>query len=295
MHTSRRAFTLTELLVVAAIIVIVLTLLLASLRGVTDASRNVDSMNALRQTGMAHSTYSTDNKQIFIPGYINDTVITNTGIEARGPAGNVLSTAATRSWVWRLAPYAGDSWQTFYRDFRDSSHLETLSTQINAGDFLTASMAPSYGMNSIFIGGDSDHGGSEVTKWSPWGFEAETKPSIAATRMSQVKNPSRLIVFGPAQNATPAAGTELTAGYPELRAPFLRVNEQQWLIGEGNSVEQAATLSTPAGLPKVRAGDKLFPTARLDGSTSIDDLADLSIDMRFWAPLAIDGDYRVPN
>ena len=59
------------------------------------------------------------------------------------------------------------------------------------------SRTPAFGMNSIFVGGDSKHGGNYVTSRNPWtGSAGEV---LAATRMSEVKNPSKLIVSSPAR------------------------------------------------------------------------------------------------
>jgi prepilin-type N-terminal cleavage/methylation domain-containing protein len=293
MPTKSRAFTLTELLVVIAIIVVVLSLLLASLRGVTDASKQVDSLNSLRQMAVAHSAYTNEYER-FIPGFMNTTLLANYAIEAKLPNGIVLPPVATQSWVWRLAPYAGNEWRTFFRDFRDGALIESLEAKVNNGDMTTVATTPSFGMNSIFVGGDSDHGGPDVTKYSPWSSQVldGTLTTIAATRVSHVKNPSNLILFAPVIDSAVDPLAAPSAGFPELRAPFLR--EDQWTVGNRNAIEKAPTISLPAGIPVSRFGGQSIPVSNLDGSASMYPISSIMFDMRRWAPFADAEDWRVP-
>jgi len=160
---------------------------------------------------------------------------------------------------------------------------------------------PSYGLNSIFVGGDSTHGGTNITNRNPWEGTGE---KIAATRLSEVKNPSRLILFGPAALADDgdceAVYDDPEVGFCELRPPYLFLSgdpddpstlweEPQWTVGIGGRVVQtdAGEYGDHAGLPIARSGKDLIPVAHLDGSTVVIEISKLSRDMRFWSPFEV--------
>jgi hypothetical protein len=160
---------------------------------------------------------------------------------------------------------------------------------------------PSFGLNSIFVGGDSLHGGPAAAGYVPWrnGASAET----AATRISAVRSPAQLIVFAPAARAATGAPatpdampyrTDERYGYGELRPPFLTLagsawSGQQWkATGRGTVQRVSGGEFDPAGLPICRHGDDRYPVANLDGSTTVESLIELALpsSMRRWSPLA---------
>ena len=318
-HTmSRRAFTLIELLIVVAMITVLVGILAISLRGVGAAATRTESLSALRQMAMGYTAYTQDHRGRLLPGYIDQ------GLFAPGelfenltislPDGEELQLADMQSYVWRLAPYIDNAWQTFFQDMSDTGLMEEFSadyTQLLAGSAPTSSFAggiserPSFGLNSIFLGGDSWHGGSDVTDANPW---TGTLPPIAATRLSTVINPTRVIVFGPTAMAdldgsavfddfvAGRDGTEV--GFCELRPPFLDGTgagwlNPQWTIGANGLMvlSPPSGVTNGVGLPVARTardillgGKEPMPVAHLDGSTSVQTLVELSVDMRQWDP-----------
>jgi type II secretory pathway pseudopilin PulG len=68
---SRRAFTITELLVVIGVIVVIAGVLLAALSAVKGTSEMADSMNRMRQIGVWMRAYSVDNRDIVLPSTFN--------------------------------------------------------------------------------------------------------------------------------------------------------------------------------------------------------------------------------
>ncbi len=157
------------------------------------------------------------------------------------------------------------------------------------------------------------HGGDLITARNPWN---PTIPSdiLAATRLSEVKNPAKLIVFAPAVHwgevvdppvplvRTPPI-TSLAFGYSELRPPFILLdrdnpdadNREQWhmvqtfTILEGDfNAEDGQGRPIGGGVPVARWGKDLIPTGRLDGSVITDDLQQLAQDEegRNWSPHA---------
>lgn len=66
---ERRGFTLTELLVVMAIIAVLAALLLPVIQRVRELALGVKCSSGLRQIGMAAEVYSTDNDGVVVPSY----------------------------------------------------------------------------------------------------------------------------------------------------------------------------------------------------------------------------------
>ncbi len=314
----RRAFTLMELLIVVAVIALLVGIVAVTLRGVRGAAARTESLSALRQMAMGYSLYSQDNNGRLLPGYIDTTLMVAgkpfENLSYSLSSGPVLTDVDMQSYVWRLAPYVDDSWQTFFEETDaatmakfSADYQKMLPTLVDpAGgnhDPGFTSEHPSFGLNSIFVGGDSAHGG--VGDHNPWGGD---QPEKAATRLSHVLNPTKLIVFAPTARAAALADDVYDnvgpddviwpglVGSCELRAPFLTRpadtwDAQQWLIGSHGRVTQASAgvFDSGGGLPIARTakdvlngGKEPFPVVHLDVSTAVQQMVDLSEDMRHW-------------
>ncbi len=315
MPRKNRGFTLIELMVGIAVIALLVALVAVSLKAVRDGARRTRSLNALKQIMLAYRSYSDDNRGQLLPGYIDETLLNDLSIRVVLPDGTVLCNPNTGeclcnggicdagSYVWRLAPYLDNAWQAFYTDTNDTGLMAELEADYGAGIYGPfgdpdggISERPTFGLNSIFVGGDSVHGGTYATDRHPWTGDPDVIP-LAATRFTQVKNPARLIVFGAAAKAD-AGGTivydDESLGFCELRAPFLTLNPDQWinpqwLVGTGGLVEQTSTgeYADGAGLPIMRHGNNVLPIGMLDGSTAAESLSNLSRDMRRWSPFEV--------
>ena len=299
-----------ELMVVIAIIVLLVTLVAVSLKSVRGSARRTVSLSALKQIMMAYRSYSDDNRGQLLPGYIDADLFADgepfANLTFTLPGGTLLEPEDAQSYVWRLTPYVDNAWEVFYSELRDTGLMAQLEAEYSSGiygpfDGLSSivggiSERPTYGLNSIFVGGDSVHGGTDVTDRHPWTGDPNVMP-IAATRFTQVKNPARLIVFGAAAKADTSGAMvyeDQSLGFCELRPPFLDEPsgawiDPQWIMGSGGLVKQTATgeYGDGAGLPIVRSGDNTIPVANLDGSTAAVSLADLSADMRMWNPRGV--------
>ncbi len=301
-QTASRAFTLLELILVIAIIAILLSLVLVAMSGVKEAGSRTESANALRHIMRGYITYSGDHKGKLMPGYIAPTDI-GTGpnqlnIVARDFDGNTLNAEDTGSFVWRLMPYLDDEWKLLTTDYGAPGVEAAIASEIQNGRYgpgsesppsqqgvpatVALGLRPAFGLNSIYCGGDSYHGGT-ATDFSPW--NTASNKTIAATRMSEVINTTRLIVFAPTvfherDWTSDLEVYEVEFGYPELRPPFIynpntdSFGDSQWDVESDGRVEthSGASYNNDGGIPIARWSDSNMPTARMDGSTSMEDI-----------------------
>ncbi len=300
MTRNTRGFTMIELMVVIAIIALLVTLVAVSLKTVRGSARRTVSLSALKQIMAAYRSYSDDNRGQFLPGYIGaDLFAPNEPFEnlrVTLPDGTPLQPEDKQSYVWRLAPYVDNAWEVFYSELRDEGLMAQLESEYSSGTYGGISERPTYGLNSIFVGGDSVHGGTSIADQHPW---QDNNPVIAATRFTQVKNPARLIVFGAAAKADPSGSTvylDESFGFCELRPPYLNLDlganmwiDPQWKVAARGLVEQTTTgqYTDGAGLPIVRNGNDLIAVGLLDGSASLEQASNLSRDMRRWSPFEV--------
>jgi prepilin-type N-terminal cleavage/methylation domain-containing protein len=311
MNRRNRAFTLLELLVVIAIIALLVGLVAVSLRTVRASATRSKSLGALRQMMLGYKQYADEHRGHLMPGYIGDNLFNLNqpfvDLVVRLPGGAELDPLDSQSYVWRLAPYLDNAWETFFTDMSDPGSLNRFHQDFGAQIYGPADPAaaylfgiserPSYGLNSIFVGGDSVHGGTDITDRNPW---TGTRPKIAATRLSEVKNPSRLIVFAPTGLVNTLEPDEVyedpVVGFCELRPPYLEIEPSgqawgppQWWAGERGLVEKTpeGEYAEGAGLPIDRSGKDMLPVVHLDGSAVVEQFSKLSRDMRRWSPFEV--------
>ena len=307
-----KAFTLLELLVVIAIMALLVVFVAISLRAVGSSASRADSINSLRQMALAYASYSADHRHQLMPGYIGadlfeeGEVFEDLKVSISTATGSVdLEPEDKQSYVWRLAPYLDDAWRTFFADLNDPGILSQVQAEYDSGTYGPAgggsipegiSERPAYGMNSIFVGGDSVHGGSYATERNPWTGTVAGE-TLAARRTSQVKNPARLVIFAPSALAAtaPTQVYETTVvGFCELRPPFLELvsvggqlewHGAHWIVGARGEVAKGRFFGAEeGGLPVDRTDAGTLPVAHLDGSAAGVALTELARDMRYWSP-----------
>lgn len=308
---SARGFTIVELIVALAIIFVLITTAAVALRSVRQSAERAGTLNSLRQLTQAYLNYAAEHGGRLMPGYVAAADFgTGTGkIELRGrlKTGYDLVNEDKSSYVWRLAPYLDHAWETYMDDYRDRVVLSRLSMLYGKGDNNGAygpgstdsggtyppefniAEAPAFGLNSIYLGGDSRHG--PVPDRAPW----KSSERIAITRLSEARSPAKLIVFAPTKRV-PGVDIETVSeqmGYCELRPAMCEIDNAapiiNWEIGidghEANQAIAAAGLTTPGGLPIDRLGGDSIPTAQLDGSVHVSPIAQLADDRERWLPV----------
>ncbi len=319
-----RAFTITELLVVVGIIALLAGIIFVSFKGLSTSAQQTRSANSLRDIIRGYLTYCTDNNQRLMPGYIAPGDLAVNGgpvdVEASNLGGSLLNDVDTGAYVWRLLPYLNNDLKALTMDYSSKRFDAVISSEVDSGVYGPGTrgatgygigFVPSFGLNSIYLGGDSVHGPAAGD--APWLSDTP----VAATRLSEVRNTAETIAFAPTymvdQNATTNLGTlsvrEITLpntsppqpgfGSAELRPPYVG-NIPQWTHIGGSKVANAVGgFANFGGVPIARRDNFIVPNARLDGSISLDDIGTLgppdgeegnanvrTLFMRRWNPFA---------
>ena len=310
--TNSRAFTLIELVISIGVIAILISIALYGLGIARKASVRTSSANALRQIVSAYISYANSHDGRLMPGYLDQAALTNLNIVAKLKNGVILNNVDASSYVWRLAPYLDHSWETFLADYRSIDVANRLTDEYAAGVYgpssatgtqFGISLRPAFGLNSVYLGGDTTHGDPLLNPWD------NPNGRVAALRMSEVKSPGKIIVFAPTRAGNSnILSSQAILGYPVLTPPFANFNRKdqiallkQWHFDPGvatpDYIEYVGMQSTAtAGLPVDRLAGNKVTVSHLDGSVTTEPLESLGpnanaaptdkILMSRWSPFA---------
>lgn len=295
----RRGFTLMELLVVVAVISLLVGAVFPAIRMVRRSSGLARELATARQLMVGYRSYAYDNRSALLPGYYNPEDFTGSGpLPAFNDLGKRLSGGAAYRYPWRLAPYLDYNLDGLYLD----PVLKTaMKSDPNYDPNYLLSLYPSLGINSVFLGGDSEFFAFQSENPNiPPGQLPDAYKTFYARRLSEVKLPPQLIVFASSRTAKWAYNAEVTEGFHKLTPPHSPKNKRpDWPeryvedCADGCNAEAFGNISLRH--PGLSAAVGFF-----DGHTGTltygaeDGTEDNIRDMRHWAPRATGFDW-VPD
>ena len=277
-----RAFTLVELLVVIGIIAALVSILLPALGKARTAARRTRAMSDLRQMLIGYTQYHLDNRGALLFGYTPPTV-NGSPVVAHSRSGHTFGLPVADRYPWRLAPHVSEMWRIIH------NHAETPpvpergdSDAVAFSKAYTLSINPSYGINSVYVGGHH----SAIFK----GFDGD-RPNTGkhvVFKAGEVRRASQVLVFAECQaRNAPGIGADGETGLHYLTPP--RANRQWWKADGTGAFELLVPQGVLVGLPEGRFG-KGTVCGFFDGHVEVLQPAQLQ-DMRLWAPRATSADY----
>ncbi len=213
----RHGFTLIELLVVIAIIAILASLLLPALARAKTRARMVEEISAGRQLAAAAQMYSDDFNGAVFPGYVSDS-------KAVDDQGQLLSFPENARYPWRIVPYLSGSMMLIYSG-QNRNKLEELQAGSHPDYVYSASLFPTLGINSYFIGGNQ-------SEFAAADMNASCGAGTVVVRMSDARNPSNLIDFISARSAVNGNNAQ---GYFQVTPPYL--TSRRWAANYSASLQ----------------------------------------------------------
>ena len=260
-----KGFTLIELLMVVAIIAILSSILVAGMARMRKAAHMADATSSARSIITAFLLTASDNNGQYMMGY--------------GDAGQTLrpngfppilsSQEDAKRYPWRLVPYLSDSPEVLYvgahRDFfKESAGNSTYQMSLH----------PSFGINSIFVGGHYD-GSKHAPDFTPkpWSRDKTKFPNhFWILRPADAVEPAKMIVF--ASSISDTDGDGKASGYFKVTPPKSPLSPT-W--GPYKGVTDPGSM----GNVSLEYGGGAM-VANLDGSVTLLDEEDLR-DMRRWS------------
>lgn len=275
-----RAFTLIELLVVVSIIALLIAILLPVLGRVRGSAKQVQSLSNQRQILVGYTTYQLDNNGRVLYGLTPPTV-EGKAITVQA-AGRDFGLPVADRYPWRLASYVQDVWEVLH--FHAAAPDLPSETDSDSDALLKAyqlSIAPTYGMNSIYVGGHGD-GPFEGFINDAYGRTIPNRGKHVVFTVDEARRPSELITFTESQSSL---STDEPEGLYFVSPPH--ANGQWWEPNgeEINNLKPSNIGGMPQGFFASRAVTGFF-----DGHAET--LApDELFDMRLWANKAKAEDY----
>lgn len=265
---KKRGFTLVELLVVIVIIAVISGLLILVVGRVSRSGKMAKEISAGRQLVSAYISTAADRDGQFLVGY---SASDNATDERDQP---VMNPASGR-YPWRLAPY----FRYQMRGILLVNEQEKIADIKDHDDYVyRASAFPSFGINATYVGGNERSG------LIPTAATIRYFGNFVATRMVQVTQPGRLIVFASSHyngDDAQASADGGQSGFHLLTPP--RTTKVEW---QGSFDRKAP--AEKFGFLDLRYSGRAV-CVMLGGNVELLDEKQLQ-DMRYWSLQAAEAD-----
>ena len=274
-----RAFTVVELLIVVGLVALLAALIGPAINSARLAAKRSREVAAARHAAQAWTMYATDQGGHVLPGF-------KSGLDAYQADGTIIppgvyggATTIAARWPWRLAPYFSGDMKSLYIG-EQSEVLSTLENGDQAPYLYFTSLYPSFGLNSTWVGGDSER----------LGFLPRTLPNgqpnpfarFYVSRLAECRHPERLTLFASSRTAATTDG-QVTQGYFRVESP--------WLVAQQWGPKYIEDDPPSCGNVSTRYRDEVV-VATVDGAAEALGIEALR-DMRRWADGAATVDYHL--
>ncbi len=195
-------------------------LLLPAMSKAKSQAKKANEMSSSHQLMLAWQMYADDHNDRVLPGYRH-------GFEALDMDGHPVPFPINARYPWRLYPYLGKSFQVIYANenrplLQQFQRMEDKSIGIYA-----ASVFPSLGINSTFVGGDDN-------ELAPEGKAREVFGDFCVLKTTDTRRPSELMVF--ASSRGPFEG-KIVNGFYLVRSPFFMARRWSQDFNEADGPE----------------------------------------------------------
>lgn len=298
--TSNRrptGFTLVEMLITLAIIALLMGVLLTGLRSARNTAREGRQLSNLRQIHIAWQTYSTNNNESLLPGFIESAVQTAWKVKYRNSSGTAMNPDLCQTYPWRLGGYLDFSTELMlgYLDrpdadfatsvFEGGTRPFTMPAALAPVEAMAGSgtaLQPEFGLNAYYMGGWWQMVGGTPTMRFVDAKHPTTGASIfpVARSVAQVTRPEQTITFAGSTYSDPGVikgPDDIATGSAWVVPPWLGVT-QIWEIGTSGD-DGSITVLVSQAVPLRRFNS--IPYSAADGSQRIGTFSELR-DMKFW-------------
>ena len=176
----------------------------------------VEEMSAGRQLMLGVQMYADDHNGAVFPGYVTDA-------NAVDDRGQPLFFPENARYPWRIVPYLSGSMPLIYSGVNRAKLVE-LQSQSHADYVYAASVFPSLGINSYFIGGNQ-------TEFPAADANGTFGGGTVITKIIEARQPSQLMVFSSARSAISGNAAQ---GYYQVTPPYLKA--RQWATNYSESL-----------------------------------------------------------
>lgn len=268
-----RAFTLVELLVVTSVIGLLLGMMLPALSGARGAAKATVELAAAQQMMLGYTAHYQEHRGKVLPGHPRSDMIP--AMSVKDEVGRPLENpVAMQRYPWRLLPYLE---YTIAGLFPNEATLRDMQRDDRQNFIYTVSLMPWLGLNSYFLGGNS-----QMTPALAPAFDDRSTRALGAGwyvhTANQITDPSGQLVFASARSNESYLGDDVARGYYKVTPPYFL--DRIWPSHPSDDAEAIETLGYVALRHNGRAVAGFF-----DGHAGMLDWEEMQ-DMRHWSAQA---------
>ena len=186
-----------------AIIAVLAGLLLPAMTKAKSQAKKANEMSSSPQLLLAWQMYADDHNDRVLPGYRH-------GYEAVDAHGQPVPFPINARYPWRIYPYLGKSFDVIYANENRPLLDQFRRLEDKSVGTYAASVFPSLGINSTFVGGDDN-------ELSPEGKARTVFGDFCVLKAADTQHPSELMVFASARG--PFEG-KIVNGFYLVRSPY---------------------------------------------------------------------------